>query len=58
MAIKHQRLYEDYKKKVIEWNTVNQKNTLITQQNGEYKIQINDLTTEKLKLISSEKYNK
>lgn len=43
---------------MIEWNTVNQKNTLITQQNGEYKIQINDLTTEKLKLISSEKYNK
>lgn len=58
LAIKHQRLYEDYKRKIVEWNALTQKNSLLTQQNGDYRIQINDLTTEKLKLLSSEKYNK
>lgn len=58
LAIKHQRLYDDYKKKIVDWNTLTQKNSILTQQNSDYKIQINDLTTEKLKLLSSEKYNK
>ena len=57
LGIKHQRLYDDHKKKLLEFNTVQQKASQLTELYGQQKIQLNDLTLEKERLEKSVKYN-
>jgi hypothetical protein len=58
LAIKHQRLYEDYKKRVLECAVATQKAAQLNSENSEMKIQITELQTDKQQLISSDKFHK
>lgn len=57
LGIKHQRLYDDFKKKLLEFQNISEKNAHLTTANWELKMQVNDLTMEREKLEKSVKYN-